>query len=152
MPVESGRGVVFRIHKEREGCRIGLQGSVRGVHQQSRPQSSPLEPVVNGEPSDAHCGQSGVAWKSLGLFWRQINNRDTRRRKRVVCADGAGRCFDRDKAVGNVAADILSCLSLKIPVQSFFPAVKQRSVVCRRERLKTEWERGHSAPNRSRYF
>src|SRR5271157_402052 len=124
---------------------------MRGVHQQSCSQSSPLEAVVNREASDAHRGQSGVAGKALSLFLWQINNRDARRRKRVVGGNGAGRCFDRDKAVGYVPADILGSLSLKIPVQNLFPTTKQGVIMRRGERLDTKRESRHSAPNRSRY-
>ena len=54
MLIESDRLVVFGIHQQSEGSGIALHGAVSGVHQQRRPQSSPLEPVVDGEPPDTH--------------------------------------------------------------------------------------------------
>ncbi len=49
MLIESDRLVVLGIHQQSEGSGIGLHDAVSGVHQQCRSQSSPLEPVVDGE-------------------------------------------------------------------------------------------------------
>ena len=54
MLIESDRLVVLGIHQQSEGSGIGLHGAVSGVHRQRRPQSSPLEPVVDGQSPDTH--------------------------------------------------------------------------------------------------
>src|ERR1700722_16831489 len=61
----------------------------------------------------------------LYFFGWKFNQRDACRSDGVIPSHHAIRCFNRDEAVRDPAADVLRGLRLKISIEDFFSAVKR---------------------------
>lgn len=81
---------------------------------------------------------------------REVENGEARRLQRVICGDLTGEGFNRYEAIGDVTADVLGNLDLKISVERFFAATEQRTLMSTGEWFQAKWARCHSAPNNSR--
>ncbi len=129
MLVEGNCLLILGVDEKREGGDIGMLGPMSGIGEKSCPEPAALKSVVDSQSADADCWQSRITGQALGLFGREVDHRNARRRERIVGSDPTGRNFDGYETVRHAAANVLGGLRLKVSVQRFLATVKRRTIV-----------------------
>jgi hypothetical protein len=75
---------------------------MNGADEHQFAEARALEPLIDGQPPDAHCRKRGIPRQSFGFLRREI--------------DQGNAGFDKEEAIGDPAPNVLGRLSLEIPV------------------------------------
>lgn len=128
MPVESHRPLIFGIDQKREDGRRCLQAPGRRIGQQGTANTSSLKAPVDSQAADPDSGQGRIARQTPGYFKRKFGYRNAGRSQRVISRELAALILDRDKTIGDAAADVLSDLGPKVTIENVFAAIERRAV------------------------
>ena len=138
VPVEGGGGFVFCVDNEGVNRGIGACRALYRIEQQGRTQGAARITPIHRKASYKSRGKDRVFRKAFTLHLGQLVQGYACGRERVVAGDDRRAQRDRDKAVGDMSANVLSCLRLQVAVQGIDAARESRALMMRCERLDRE--------------
>ena len=105
-----------------------------------------MKSSIDGKPSNQDGRKHGITRQPLGLVRRQIRESKTGCRERIEGCDSISFPVNRDEAIAEPAAYILSHMLAKIFVERLHAASEFTAVVRRTENFEPEAET-HLPPN-----